>query len=97
MAQEMEARTIQPLISGGKTILPLRYVMAIRIPPVWNDGDGEQLLSLVAKNGRKLISRRFEDVSEVECKSGWMFLFNQRRLRESLIMDTENSETLPCF
>jgi hypothetical protein len=26
-----------------------------------------------------------------------MFLFNQRRLRESLIMDTENSETLPCF
>jgi hypothetical protein len=73
--------------------------MAIRTPPAWNDDD-ERLLNLVAENGRKwkLISRRFEDDdTELECKSKWLFLLNQRPLRESGIVGKGNSDTLVCF
>jgi hypothetical protein len=83
MVREADRRTIQPLISSGKTTVPPGCAMEIRTPPVWNDADDERLLKLVAENGRKwrLISRMFEDMTEVECKSRWMVLSNQRRLR----------------
>jgi hypothetical protein len=71
MVRETEGQTIQPLISAGKTTVPPGYATAIRTPPVWNDADDEQLLKIVAENGRKwrLISRMSEYIIEVECKS----------------------------
>jgi hypothetical protein len=83
MMHEAEERTIQPLISAGKTTVPPGYATAVRTAPVWNDADDERLLRLVAENGWKwrLISRMFEDITEVEYKSGCMFLSNQRRLK----------------
>jgi hypothetical protein len=53
MVREAEGRTIQPLISTGKTTVPPSYATAIRTPPVWNDADDERLLKLVAENGGK--------------------------------------------
>jgi hypothetical protein len=83
MLLEAEGPVIQLLISVGKTTVTPRCAMAIRTPTVWNDDKDELLLNLVAENeGKwKLMSRRSKDVTEVECKSRWMFLSNQRRLR----------------
>jgi hypothetical protein len=71
MVRDAERRTIQLLISTGKTTVPPGYETAIRTPPFWNDADDEWLLKIVAENGRewRLISRISEDITEVECKS----------------------------
>jgi hypothetical protein len=71
MLSATEGQTTQPLISAGKTAVSPGCAMAIRTTPVWNDSNDERLLSVVAENGRKwkLVSRRVEDVAEIEYKN----------------------------
>jgi hypothetical protein len=59
-----------------------RFCMGSDNPPVWNDAKDERLLSLVAEKGRswRMISTLFADITEVECKSRWMFS-NKKCLR----------------
>jgi hypothetical protein len=67
MVQEIEGRTIQPLISMGTTIIPPGYAMTIRTPPVWNGDENEELPSPVAGSDGK--GNRFPDDSKMLLRS----------------------------
>jgi hypothetical protein len=83
MVKEAEGRTIQPLISAGKTDVPPGYAAAMRTPVTWDERSDEALKALVGERGRKwkLISGMLGDFTDMECKSRWMFLTNVKRLR----------------
>jgi hypothetical protein len=52
MMQQTEGRTIQPLISAGKTEMPPGYVEAVRTPATWN-GQLDELLVRVVDERRR--------------------------------------------
>jgi hypothetical protein len=53
MMREAEGRTIQPLISAGKTQVPPGYTAGLRTPPIWNAPLDADLEEFVERRGRK--------------------------------------------
>jgi hypothetical protein len=90
MVREAEGRTIQPLISAGKTQVPPGYAMAIRVPAEWDNASDALLESLVQRIERrwKIIAIMIIDFTEGECKNRWMILINLKCLKESWITFT---------
>jgi transposase len=86
MVGEAEGRTIQPLISAGKTEVPPGYADALRSPAIWDENSDRTLRRMVAEIGTKwkTISRVLGDFTEIECRSRWMALSNLERLRSIL-------------
>jgi hypothetical protein len=83
MVREAEDRTVQPLISAGKTQVPLGYATVIRVPAEWNSASEALLESLVQRIGRrgKVIARMMTNCTEGECQNRWMVLTNLKRFR----------------
>jgi hypothetical protein len=83
LVAEAEGRTIQPLISAGKTTVPPGYAAGVRAPPKWTDDSENHLRRLVVEHGRswKQISRTLGEFIELECKQRCMLLFSHERLR----------------
>jgi hypothetical protein len=53
MMEQAEGRTIQPLISAGKTEVPPGYAEAMRTPGTWNEQLDEILVQMVDERGRR--------------------------------------------
>jgi hypothetical protein len=51
--KQAEGRTIQPLISAGKTEVPPEYAEAVRTPTTWNEQLDEILARMVDQRGRR--------------------------------------------
>jgi hypothetical protein len=81
--EQAEGRTIQPLISAGKTEVPPGYAEVVRTPATWNEQFDEILVWMVNERERRwrVISGLLEDFTESECKNWWMFLTNLKHLR----------------
>jgi hypothetical protein len=81
--EQVEGRTIQPLISNRKTEVPPGYVEAVRTPGTWNEQRDDILVRTADERGRrwKVISRLLGDFTECKCKNRWMFPANLKRLR----------------
>jgi hypothetical protein len=99
MMEQAEDRMIQPLISAGKTEMPLGYAEAVRTPTTWNEQLDEILVWMVDERGRrwKVISGLLRDFTESECKDRWMFLTNPKRLRSGGITFAPNSKGVSYF
>jgi hypothetical protein len=71
MLKDAQGRTIQPLISAGRTIVPPEYASRMRIPITWDDDADQFLIELVERYGRrcKLISQQVNNFIESECKN----------------------------
>jgi hypothetical protein len=52
MVEEAEGRTIQPLISAGKTTVPPDYAAMVRTLPKWTDDNDSHLRRPAAEHGR---------------------------------------------
>jgi hypothetical protein len=83
MMGQAQGRTIQPLISAGKTEVPPGCAEAMRPGMTWDEGSDALLEQLVRDRGRKWkeISRAFDDCFDIECKNRCLFLQKQKRLR----------------
>jgi hypothetical protein len=92
--EQREGRTIQPLISAGKTEVPPGYAEAMRTPATWNEQLDEILVWKVDEKGRrwKVISRLLGDFTENECKNRWIFLTSLKRLRSGGVTFAPNQK-----
>jgi hypothetical protein len=92
MTKQAESRTIQPLISAGKTNVPPGYVEAVRSPATCNEQFDEISVRVVDARGRrwKVISGLRGDFTESEYKNRWVFLTNLKRLRSGGIKFAPN-------
>jgi hypothetical protein len=71
MLKDAQGRTIRPLISAGKTIVPPGYASVMRTPISWDDGADKLLIELMEHYGRrwKLISQQLNGFTESACKN----------------------------
>jgi hypothetical protein len=81
MMDQAKGRTIQPLISEGKTEVPPAYAEPVRTPTTRNEQLDEILVGMVDERGTrwKIISRLMGDFTESECKNQWLFLISSGR------------------
>jgi hypothetical protein len=53
MLKDAQGRTIQSLISAGRTIIPPGYASVMRTPITWDDGADQLVIELVRRYGRR--------------------------------------------
>jgi hypothetical protein len=80
MLKDTQGRTVQSLISAGRTIGSPGYASVMRTPITRNDAADQPLIDLMNSHGRtwKLTSQQLDDFTEGECMNWWLFLFTSR-------------------
>jgi hypothetical protein len=86
MVSDAEGRSIQPLLSSGKTVVPpgYKYMHPELEPPVQWDAEKERMLvNAVTRFGMhwKNIAAFLHDFSPMQCKNRWYFLSRSKAIQ----------------
>jgi hypothetical protein len=84
MVGDARGRTIQPLVSAGKTQVPPGYADESETRPQWDAAADSHLEALVAQHGPKwrVIVQFLPGFSSEECKARYLFLSRRNKIHK---------------